>query len=121
MKDIKKLEELQDLLMQANKLVLSIKEDDKKSETQLDEWMKDRVELWCRIYKEGSAISKKRLHDIWKQMGKDTRGLGGFFTGKYASLIHDADGNVVLTEIASNYIMSWTGKSIQEYGKRYEK
>ena len=115
----KKLEKLQTLLMQANKLVLSMEEDN-KSETQLTDWMKSRVELWCRIHKEGGAIAKERLHKIWIDMGKDVRGIGGFFVGKNPSLIYDADGNVVLTEIASNYIKSWTGKSITEYRKKYQ-
>lgn len=70
---------------------------------------KDRLELWCRIYNEGGIVTRDRLHEIWvKVMGKDARGLGGFFTGK-ASLAKTTDGKVTLTDIAKDKVKKWTG------------
>lgn len=91
-----------------------------KSKEKLENWMKDRVELWCRIYNEGGVVSKERLHETWEgQMKKDTRGLGGFFVGK-ASLQWTANNKVVLTARASEAIEAWTGQPIEEYAKKFK-
>ena len=50
-------------------------------------------------------------------MGKDPRGLGGFFTGKGASLAYTSDDKVALMKNASESIHAWAGKTISEYAK----
>ena len=115
-----KIEEVRNLLLQATKILNSLIEEE-VGEGELENWMKDRVELWCRIYNEGSVVTKERLHEIWvKIMGKDARGLGGFFVGKNASLAWTPDNKVALTKNASDSIEAWTGKTIAEYAKRFK-
>jgi hypothetical protein len=53
-------------------------------------------------------------------MGKDARGLGGFFVGKNASLAATAGNKVALTQSAADGIEAWTGKTISEYAKLYK-
>ena len=79
-----------------------------------DEWYKDRVDLWSAIYKEGGIVTKERLYEIWTDMGKDTRGLGGFFCGKYPSLATGVDNKIMLTENADKNCKEWTGKTLAE-------
>ena len=114
-----KIEEAKDYLMRATKLLSEFIE---KSETkvELEEWMKDRVELWCRIYNEGGSVSQDRFREIWKNMGKNPKGLGGFFTGKPSSIVYDADDNVAITAEATKAILAWTGKTIKEYAKKFK-
>lgn len=97
------------------------KKEENASESNLKSWMRDKIELWCRIYNEGRIVSKERLHEIWKEMGKDVRGLGGFFVGKRASLVWTSDKKVLLTNKAGESIKRWTGKSISEYAKKFKK
>lgn len=121
-RDKKMLEEAKEHLIKATKILSDIVEKRNANETSLEDWMKDRVELWCRIYNEGGVISQERLHEIWKDnMGKDVRGLGGFFAGKGASLSWTTDNKVVLTKNASDAIEAWTGKTITEYAKKFKK
>ncbi len=115
-----KIEEVREYLMKATKLLSDIVEERNTENTALDDWMKDRVELWCRVYNEGGMISQDRLHEIWKDMGKDPRGIGGFFVGKGASLSWTPDDRVVLTKNASDAIKAWTGKTINDYAQQYK-
>ena len=86
----------------------------------VQEWSKDRIELWCRVYNEDGVVTQEKLHEIWQKMGKDTRGLGGFFSGKPASLSYTFDNKVSLTATAADNILSWTGKPIEEYAKKFK-
>ena len=119
----KKLEEAKNQLIKATKVMSDLLEmESEKSEEGLEDWMKDRVEFWCRIYIEGGVVSRARAHEIWeKEVGKDARGFGGFFVGKGASLQWTANEKVVLTANASDAIEAWTGKTIEEYAKRFKK
>ena len=85
----------------------------------LEEWQRDRVELWCRIYNEGSTVTRDKLHSVWKSMGKDVRGLGGFFCGKAPSFTYNAEGKGVLTSTAAENVEFWTGKPIAEYAQSF--
>lgn len=116
-----KVEEARDLLIKATKLLSDMITSEDTTKEKLEDWMKDRVELWCKAYNEGGIITKERLYQIWKKMGKDPRGLGGFFVGKGASLHYTPDGKIVLTKKASDSIEAWTGKTIQEYSKNFRK
>ena len=87
--------------------------------------MKDRIELWCRIYNEGGIITKEKLYRIWRKMGKDPRSLDEFFTDKKPTLSWTPNSivltkHVVLTEHASEAIEAWTGKTISEYAKKFK-
>lgn len=114
-----KIEEVRNLLLQATKILNTLIEE--VGERELEDWMKSRVELWCRIYNEGGVVTRERLREIWvKVMGKDARGLGGFFVGKNASLAWTPDNKVALTKNASDNIEAWTGKTISEYAKRFK-
>ncbi len=87
----------------------------------LKEHQKARVELWCRIYNEGGIVTMDRLREIWtKVMGKDARGLGGFFTGKNPSLARTPDNKITLTKIAEEKTKAWTGIIIDEYAKHFK-
>jgi len=120
-KEKEKIEEAKELLIKATKILSDIVEETSENESDLEEWMGNRVELWCRIYNEGGIVSKSRLHEIWRDMGKDVRGLGGFFVGRGASLAWTTDDKVVLTRKAAESIEAWTGKSISEYAKKFKK
>jgi len=116
-----KIEEAKNHLLQATKLLSDLLEEE-VGENDLKGWgVEYRVELWCRVYNEGGVVAKNKLHDIWvKTMGKDARGLGGFFVGKNASLTWTSDGKAALTKTAADSIESWTGSSITEYAKHYK-
>lgn len=117
----KTLEDIKDELIKMTKLVSDLIEGMSTHDMSIDSWKKDRTELWCRIYNEGGIITKERTHEIWeKEMGKDVRGLGGFFVGKKASLQWTAHDKVVLTSNAKEAIEAWTGKSIDEYAKKFK-
>jgi len=117
-----RLEEARQLLIHATKILSDIVEDRAANESDLEDWMKDRVELWCRVYNAGGVIAQEKLHEIWRdEMGKDTRGLGGFFVGRNASLAWTPDDKVVLTKSAAQWIEAWIGKSISEYAKNFKK
>lgn len=116
-----KVEEAREHLIEASKLLTEIIEKGGNSEASVESWMKDRIELWCRIYTEGGLVTNDRLHEIWKSMGKDTRGLGGYFTGKNSSLQYTHDGKVMLTRNAAESVEAWTGKTIGEHAKKYRK
>lgn len=116
----KKIKEAKELLIQATKLLSDIAEERNSEETDLEDWTKDRVQLWCRIYNEGGIVTIERLNELWKQMGKDPRGLGGFFTGRGASLAYTSDDKVALMQNASKSIEAWTGKPISEYAKKFK-
>lgn len=120
MKNKKSLEEARKLLLEATQIISNVVEG-QDEDKDLDAWMEDRVELWCRIYKEGGIVTQARLHEIWRDiMGKNTKGLGGFFAGKNASLIKTPDEKIVLTKPASDAIKAWTGKTIAEYAKKFK-
>ena len=123
MKTIKeKVEEAKDLLIKATKILSDIVEEKDTINNSPEDWTKDRIELWCRIYSEGGIITRERLHEIWRdKMKKDVRGLGGFFVGKGASLAWTPDNKVVLTKKASEAVEAWTGKNISEYAKQFKK
>ena len=120
MENNKKLDVAREHLMEATKIISELIEGQINPEAKLEDWMKDRIELWCRIFNKGGIVTQNRLHEIWKGMGKDTRGLGGFFTGKNSSLQYTHDEKVVLTLNAKNSIEAWTGKSVEEYSKKYK-
>lgn len=115
------LEEAKNELIKVTKILSELLESDSEKATEeLVDWMKDRVEFWCRIYNEGGVVTKERAHEIWeKDLGKDVRGFGGFFVGRGASLQWTANEKVVLTANASDAIKAWTGKSIGEYAKKF--
>ncbi len=116
-----KIDEVKDLLIKATKILSDIIEEGYTNKDKEEDWMKDRVELWCRIYNENGIITRDRLHSIWKDdMKKDVRGLGGFFVGKGASLLWIPDDRVVLTKKASEAIEAWTGKKISEYAEQFK-
>lgn len=119
----KALEDAKNQLIRATKLISDILESKtEKNPEELEDWMKDRVAFWCKIYNEGEVVTKDRAHQIWKdELKKDVRGFGGFFVGKGASLQWTAKGLIVLTYKAKESIEAWTGKSIEEYAKRFEK
>lgn len=120
MNDKERLEKARDLLIQATKL-LSEGIEGSNNDEKIEDWMKNRIELWCRIYNVGGLVTKDKLHEIWEvKMKKDTRGLGGFFVGKGASLTYTTDEKVILTKKAAESIFAWTGKEISEYAKKYK-
>jgi hypothetical protein len=92
-----------------------------KKKVELEEYRRARVELWCRIYNEGGILTRERLHEIWvKNMGKDPRALGGFFTGKNPSLIWTPEGKVTINKkIVEEKIKAWTGRTIDEYCRTF--
>jgi len=53
-------------------------------------------------------------------MGKDPRGLGGFYSGKPPSLTDIPPDKVALTQTAADSVEEWTGQNIAEYSKRYK-
>lgn len=89
---------------------------------QLEDWQKQRIALWCKIYNEGGVVTMERLKEIWSSHDKrkNNRGIGGFFVGKRASLSWNAEGKVSLTRYASDTILEWTGKEISEVSKQYK-
>jgi len=114
----KKIEEARRLLFEATKLLTEVIEMQENNISGIEDWMKQRMELWARIYLEGGIVDRKRLYEIWKdEMGRDTRGLGGFFVGKRASLVWTHDGKIMLTRYASESTEAWSGKSLREYAK----
>lgn len=115
------IEEIKKDLGKINKNLIALL-DRKELGEELEDWMRDRVELWCRVFNEGGIVTQNRLHEIWgNEMKKSTRGLGGFFVGKGASLQWTADDKVVLTIAARDAIEDWTGTTIEEYAKKYKK
>lgn len=123
MSEQQKISEIRELLVKATKLLDTlVVETDGAGGVKLEDWMKDRVELWCRIYNEGGIVAKEKLWYLWeKVMKKDKRGLGGFFVGKKASLQMTADEKVVLTANAKSAIENWTGETIENVAKTYKK
>lgn len=63
------------------------------------EWMLPRLKIWKSIKEEGGVVTKEELYQIATKVGIDNRGLGGFFTGKNASLVQLGDGKVALTQV----------------------
>ncbi len=117
----RKIEEAKEFLIKATRLLTEVIEMAESNGTGAEEWMRQRMELWARIYLEGGVVTRERLHRIWKQeMKKDVRGLGGFFVGKRASLQWTHDNKVMLTRYATESIEAWTGKSIEEYSGGYK-
>jgi hypothetical protein len=115
-----KIEEARNLLLQATKILGSLIEEEVQ-ESDLEDWMKVRVELWCRVYNEGGVVTREKLHEIWvNTMHKDARGLGGFFVGRNASLTWTSNDKAALTKNAADSIESWTGSTIAEYAKRFK-
>lgn len=118
----RKIEEAKELMIKATRLLTEVIERADSNGSEAEEWMKQRMELWVRIYLEGGVVTREQLHSIWgRGMGKDVRGLGGFFVGKRASLVWTHDNRVTLTRYATESIEAWTGKSIEEYAKVYGK
>lgn len=121
MKDKDKITKARNLLIEATKLLSDSIEGQEGTGKSLEDWMQDRVELWCRIYNLRGLITQDRLKELWVGvMKKDMRGIGGFFVGKGASLAHTPDDKVVLTKKASESIRAWTGKEISEYAKKFK-
>ena len=115
-----KIQEARNHLAEATKILNSLIDEGGQA-VELEDWAKDRVELWCRIYNEGSVVTRERLHEIWgKLMGKDPRGLGGFYSGKPPSLTTIPPDKVALTQTAADSVEEWTGQNIAEYSKRYK-
>jgi hypothetical protein len=114
-----KIEKIQGLLEEASTLLAELQP--KEGVPGIPSWMKDRIELWCRIYNEnkGSPISKDRVDELWEKMGKDRLGTAGFFTGKRASLQWTHDGKVSLSYYADKQVKEWTDNSLQEYAKKF--
>lgn len=50
------------------------------------EWLIQRVFVWNEIYERGGLVRKDEFYRIGREYGYNTRGLGGFFTGKKPSL-----------------------------------
>lgn len=126
MKETKKLELARGHLIEASKLLSDLIEGAPENNSgdihQLEDWMEDRVELWCRIYNLGGIVTDKQLRELWEgKMKKNMKGIGGFFVGRGASLSYTTDERVVLTSKASDSILAWTGKEIKEYAKKYLK
>lgn len=63
------------------------------------EWMLPRLKIWKGVKEAGGVITKKDLYQIATKVGIDNRGLGGFFTGKNASLVQLGDNKVALTQV----------------------
>ena len=63
------------------------------------EWMLLRLKIWKSIKEKGGIVTKEELYQIAKKVGIDNRGLGGFFTGKNASLVQLGDDKVALTQV----------------------
>lgn len=117
----RKIEEAKELMIKATRLLTEVIEMADSNGTGAEEWMKQRMELWARIYLEGGVVTRERLHSIWgEDMGKNIRGLGGFFVGKRASLEWTHDNRVMLTRYAAESVEAWTGKSIGEYARIYK-
>lgn len=62
------------------------------------EWMVLRLKIWKSIKELGGVVTKEELYQIANKIGIDNRGLGGFFTGKNASLVQLGDDKVALTQ-----------------------
>lgn len=76
----------------------------------LDDTEHDSLFVWRFIDLKGGIISNERFHGLWKEvLGKDGRGLGGFFS-RDASLAKVSGNRVALTE---------TGKTKLEWYKDY--
>jgi len=50
------------------------------------------------IQKRGGSVTKDELYKIWKELGRDPRGLGGFFRGNSALIAEGAGGKVFITK-----------------------
>jgi len=111
MDNSKKIEEAKKLLIEATRLLTDVVEGVEEGDNVkgIKKWMENRLELWARLYNEGGAVENNRLHEIWKKMGKDSRGIGGFFVGRDASLQYTHDNKVVLTKSAADSVLAWTG------------
>lgn len=117
-----KIEKIQGLLEDASALLAELQSEEQSEEgnSEIPTWMKDRIELWCRIFNEnkGNPVSKGRVDELWGAMG---HGLtAGFFTGKRASLQWTHDGKVSLSYYANKQVKEWTGQSLQEYAKKFK-
>jgi hypothetical protein len=123
MDNSKKIEEAKKLLIEATRLLTDVVEGVEEGDNVkgIKKWMENRLELWARLYNEGGAVENNRLHEIWKKMGKDSRGIGGFFVGRDASLQYTHDNKVVLTKSAADSVLAWTGMSIEEYAKKFKR
>jgi len=63
-----------------------------------------RLRVWSDVTKRGGIVTEAELREIAAKAGYDTRGLGGFFTGKNPSLVMVAGGRVALAAWASNEV-----------------
>lgn len=73
------------------------------------EWLRNRLKVWKKIYQEGKIVTRTKFHQILKSAGySDPRMAGGFFQGRYCSLVYVAGDKVALTEVAID--------SLKEYG-----
>lgn len=115
------IDEIQGLLADAQSLLADIQIKEKNSE--IPEWYKDRIELWCKVFNEanGAPIDKEKVDDIWVKMKKNKKGTAGFFTGKDASLQWTYNRKVVLTERAERKTKEYTGLSLKDYAKNFQK
>ncbi|NIA11974.1 MAG: hypothetical protein GWP10_20200 [Nitrospiraceae bacterium] len=62
-----------------------------------EEEIPTKIKLLKRIYDKEGIISKKELYQIWEDLGRDTRGLGGFFRGRNSVIAEGPDDKVFLT------------------------
>ncbi len=121
-KEKEKIEKIQGLLEEASTLLAELQVQEEGLEAEIPSWMKDRMELWSRIYNEanGAPIPKERVDELWVEMGKDKKGSAGFFTGKRASLQWTHDNKVSLSYWADKQVKDLTGKSLEEYAKSFK-
>lgn len=70
-----------------------------------------RVLLLAKI-DEAGGVDKETLYQLWRELGKDTRGLGGFFKGRKPLLIRDSKGRILVSESG--------GELLQRYRKFLE-
>ncbi|MBU4300698.1 hypothetical protein L6303_01950 [archaeon] len=93
---------------------------DEKSSVEVPDWMRDRVELWGRIYNRGGVVSDEQFRELWcTKMGKDIRGAGGFYVGKNPSLIKLTDGKTALTQSADKFCQEMLGLPLSEMAKQF--
>lgn len=70
-----------------------------------------RVLLLAKV-DEAGGVDKETLYKFWQELGKDTRGLGGFFKGKKPLLVKDSKGRILVSESG--------GELLQRYRKFLE-
>jgi hypothetical protein len=107
---LKKLEEMEktmETLIEEISYLKSELEDVLQNPSEEEEETPIKIKLLKKIYDRGGIVSKEELYQIWKNLGRDTRGLGGFFRGRNPVIAEGPDNKVFLTkygkEILENY------------------